>query len=1141
MRDFKSRVTTLALLSSFISPLSLVYSRAAVVGNRPLLANDWVGEQMAKIKEQTSLVDAFRRVEKLTGYRIMYSYDDVKNYKAQSMPSSKDIHKALSQVLGNLPLDFTINGKFVSISKKAPQVSNISTSLGVKEGQTVVLQGMVVDENGEPLPGVTVQAGKNSKIATVTNTDGTFVLQLNRGRAVNVDFSYIGMKSEHYMFKCLEDFRNLVIKLKDDASSLKEVVVTGMFNKRRETYTGSAKTVTSKDLKLAGNSNLLSSLSNVDPSFNIVTNDLIGSDPNKLPDITMRGSTALGTDVKSMQNNSSNKVSSNLPLFIMDGFEVSLERFNDLDENQVESITLLKDASATALYGTRGANGVVVITTKKPESGRLRVTYKGTLTVEAPDLTGYNLMNADEKLKYEKQAGLYTAADDAKRQQSLDNLYNARMMNAARGIDTYWLKYPIRTGVGHKHSLRVEGGDDVFRYSGNLLYNDINGAMKGSARNTFTGGVFLSYKYKNLTFQNDLQISSNTSKNSPYGSFSDYTSVNPYYTPFGTDGNYAKKLEDDTSYPSLGLNSRVTVYNPLYNAMLPQKNESKYTSITNNFAIEWHLNDAFFMRGSLGVTSEKNRSDVYVPAENTAFDEYATSDYGRKGTYTYGTGENSQYELNITANYSKTFADLHSLYVGLGYTLAQTKSEDYSFQAEGITNSNMAFLGAATAYAQGTTPYGYESTVRRVGVTGNFNYTYADRYFVDGTFKTEGSSQFGKDNRFAPFFSIGAGWNIHNEHFLKGNNFINVARLRLSYGTSGSQSFSPYQALTSYKTIDGYNFNGLYGVKLMGIGNSELKWQKTKQWNVGFDLELIKNRFALNFDYYNKLTDDLLSDVNLPTSAGFSSFKGNVGQVENRGFELGANAYLIRDTKRQVIWSVGGTMIHNVNKIKKISNYLEYLNSLMENEEDVNPSFMYKEGESINTIFAVRSQGIDPSNGKEIYVKKDGTLTYVWDSKDKVACGISEPKYQGTFNTRLRYQGWQLSAIFSYRFGGQIYNSTLASKIENNYPYNNSDRRALYDRWSPENTNARYKAINDFSTTYATSRFVEDENTLRLNTLSLSYDLPATWLKKVHLPFEYVSIAGYAEDLLYMSSVKRERGTDYPYARTYTFSLTLRF
>lgn len=334
---------------------------------------------------------------------------------------------------------------------------------------------------------------------------------------------------------------------------------------------------------------------------------------------------------------------------------------------------------------------------------------------------------------------------------------------------------------------------------------------------------------------------------------------------------------------------------------------------------------------------------------------------------------------------------------------------------------------------------------------------------------------------------------------------------------------------------------GQYGLQLMGIGNPSLKWQKTKQWDAGIDLEIFNHRASLNFDYYHKLTDDLLSDINLPSAAGFSSFKSNVGQVQNNGFELGANVYLIRNTHNQLFWSVGGTMIHNVNKIKKISNYLEYLNSLMASSSSVNPSFMYKEGESLNTIFAVKSLGIDPSNGKEIFLKKDGSKTYTWDSNDKVACGINEPKYNGTFNTNLRYRGWQMSAIFSYRFGGQIYNTTLASKIENNDPYNNSDRRALYDRWSSENTNARYKAVTDFSTTYATSRFVEDENTLRLNTLSLTYEVPASWIKKMHLPFEYVSFAGYAEDLFYWSTVKRERGTDYPYARTYTFSLTVRF
>jgi hypothetical protein len=429
----------------------------------------------------------------------------------------------------------------------------------------------------------------------------------------------------------------------------------------------------------------------------------------------------------------------------------------------------------------------------------------------------------------------------------------------------------------------------------------------------------------------------------------------------------------------------------------------------------------------------------------------------------------------------------------------------------------------------------------RIGYTGNFNYTYGQRYFLDGTLKTEGSSQFGKDKRFAPFYSIGAGWNIHNEKFLLNNDIINTARFRLSYGTSGSQSFSPYQALTSYESISGYNWKGYYGVQLLGIGNNELKWQKTKQFNIGFDLEMANRRFSLNLDLYNKKTDDLLSDVNLPSSSGFNSYKANVGQVENKGFELSTNAFLIRNAKKAIFWSIGGTMIHNVNKIKKISNYLEYLNSLMQDENSVNPSFMYKEGQSINTIFAVKSMGIDPSNGKEIYVKKDGSMTYTWDSKDKVACGISEPKYLGVFNTRFRYKGWLLSAIFSYRFGGQMYNSTLVSKVENIYPYNNADRRALYDRWSTENTHAKYKAINDFTTTYATSRFVQDENTLKCTSLSLSYEIPLEWMKKAKLPFQYLQLSGYAEDLFYWSTIKQERGTSYPYARTYTFSLTARF
>ncbi len=994
-----------------------------------------------EVKDE-SLPDVLKKLEKVSGYKMLFVYDEISRFNVTCKVKAKSIDQALKQIIGNRPIHFSIERQYVTISVKeeVKRMTQTAQPTRQRSSSTVVLQGRVVDTSNDALPGVNISV-ESSSIGTVSASDGSFVLQLNRGQKVNVLFSFVGLKNVEYVFKCSEDARGIIIKMVENSSQLSEVVVTGMFNKRRESYTGAASTVTEEQLKAAGNTNLLSTLANIDPSFNIVQNDLVGSDPNKLPNVTMRGSTSLNTDVKTLQSNSNNKTSSNLPLFIMDGFEISLERMNDLDENQVESITLLKDASATALYGTRGANGVVVITTKKPEPGRLRVTYKGTLIFEVPDLTGYNLMNSSEKLRFEQLAGLYTNNDDPVKQQGLYDLYNTRRMQVERGVDTYWLKYPIHTGIGNKHSLRIEGGDDIFRYAGNISYNNTVGAMKGSLRNTFTGGVFLSYKYKNLTFQNDLQITSNKAKNSPYGLFSDYASINAYFTPYDDKGNIKKNLENSVFYSGIGKTN--TVYNPLYDALLPQKDENTYSTIQNNFSIEWHLLPELFFRGQLGITSTKNRSDIYVPAENTSFDDYAISDYGRKGTYTYGTGNSSEYELSLTANYSKTFNEKHAVYVGLGYELSEVKDENYSVEAEGITNSNLPFFGAATAYYSGSTPTGTESTTRRVGLTANFNYTFNQCYFLDGTVKTEGSSQFGKDKRFAPFWSLGAGWNLHNEKFLQNSEVINVARLRVSYGTSGSQSFSPYQALTSYQAISGYNYNGYYGVSLMGIGNNDLKWQITKQTNLGIDLELCKRRFTFSFDYYHKLTDDLLSDVNLPTASGFSSYKANVGQVENKGLEVSANAYIIRNTKKNFYWSIGGTMIHNVNKIKKISNYLEYLNSLMASTNSVNPSFMYKEGESMNTIFAVKSMGIDPSNGKEIYLKKDGTMTYIWDSKDKVACGIDEPKYLGTFNTRIRYKGWMLNAIFSYRFGGQQYNSTLVSKVENIYPYNNADRRAL--------------------------------------------------------------------------------------------------
>ena len=1035
----------------------------------------------------------------------------------------------LERLCANLPIRYKINGEFITITRE-------NKAQKPKSEKKRQLTGYVYDEDHIPLPGVSVRV-KGETGGNITDIDGKYMLPLPEGEAVSIIVSYIGMKTQEISIPAGEKNAARDIVLEANAEKLNEVVVTGIFNKPRESYTGAATSFTRKELEAAGNQNLASMLRNLDPSFNIMDDISIGSDPNSLPSITVRGASSLPTDVQDMQVSAENQRTANQPLFILDGFEISLTRFMDLDESQVESITLLKDANATAMYGSKGSNGVVVITSKAVEPGKLRFSYKGTLQIEAPDLTSYDLMNSREKLEYEKAAGLYTSNSATLNQEMLD-LYNTRKLNVERGVDTYWLKYPVRTGIGQRHNVSIEGGNESLRYGASLSYNNVAGAMKGSDRNTLTGEMFLLYNFKNLTFQNRLSITNNTAKNSPFGSFSDYTRMNAFFTPYDDEGNIQKKVEDNVYYAS--LNRYNTVYNPLYNAYLPQKNESEYTEITNNFSMEWHILPELFFRGQFSVTKQTNRSDIYVSADNTMFEDFTGDDYRRKGRYTYGTGNSLSYNGQATLNFSKTFKDVHQIFAGLGFTVDNSESESYSIVAEGISVLNMDFLGMASQYLKDGRPSGSESVTRSMGAVFNAQYTYDNRYYLDLNGKYDGSSQFGSNNHFAPFWSTGAGWNIHNEKFLQNQQLLNIARLRLSYGITGSQNYASYLSIRTYQDYGGQSTQGWYGTYLMAYGNPDLKWQKTSQWNIGTDLEMFNRRINISLDYYNKLTNDLLADINLPISSGFSSYKANIGKVENRGYEISLQAQIIRDTEHDFRWTVGVKAAHNENRVKEISNSLQELNDQLSSQDTYNPSFQYREGESMNTIYAVRSKGIDPATGKEIFIKRDGTETFTWDAEDQVPCGVAEPKLQGTINTNVRWKGLSVNLIFGYKFGGQAYNNTLAEKVENIYPYDNADRRVLYDRWKRPGDQATFKRVTDFSNTYATSRFVFDDDAFYASSMNIGYEFPTEWLKN-HLGIYYLALNGYMEDLFYTSTIKRERGTSYPFARNYSLSLTVRF
>lgn len=476
----------------------------------------------------------------------------------------------------------------------------------------------------------------------------------------------------------------------------------------------------------------------------------------------------------------------------------------------------------------------------------------------------------------------------------------------------------------------------------------------------------------------------------------------------------------------------------------------------------------------------------------------------------------------------------------MNYNVSQEKKEEYTINAEGFSGLNMDFLPSGAYYKQNASPSGSEGISRRMGAILNLNYTYDRRYYLDVSAKAEGSSKFGANKRIAPFWSTGIGWNLHNEAWFDKNSWLNVMRLRVSYGISGSQNFSPYQALTSLVFYNSEKYKHWSGAYMLAMGNDDLAWQQVGQFNAGLELQLLNSRLRMNIDFYNNLTDNLLSDITLPLSSGFGSYKANVGEVRNRGIEISFNAYLIRATEKKLIWSVGGTLVHNRNEIMKISNSLDFLNEKLNNEAKANPSFLFKEGESMNTIYVVKSMGIDPSNGKEIFIKTDGSKTYEWDAEDKIACGVNEPKVQGNFNTLLRWKNISFNAIFSYRLGGQLYNQTLIDRVENVDPWMNTDKRVFYDRWKQPGDKTYLKSVRELSSTKASSRFVMDENTLECRSLNVSYECESKWLKR-NLGLDFLSASVYAEDVFYISTVKRERGLNYPFARKFSLALTARF
>ena len=577
-------------------------------------------------------------VKKQTGVNMLYNSQMFKGVPPVSINAKNEKWEvALKLILNPQGFDYVVKDGIVVVRK-------LQT-----EKRDNRIRGTVIDSNKEPIPGASVIV-KGTRTGTSTNIEGEFTLDVKSDK-VTLEVSFIGMKKQTLQVDATRR-KSLEITLVDDVKTLEDVVVTGYSNVRKTSFTGSSTQITGDDLRKVSQTNVIDAMQSFDPSFRLMTNTQFGSDPNALPEMYIRGRSGVGVrDLDKDQLSKSNLENNpNLPTFIMDGFEVSIEKVYDLDPTRIESMTILKDAAATAIYGSRAANGVVVITTVAPKPGEVRVSYNFTGTLEMPDLRDYNLANASEKLEIERLAGLFdvSAGDNMG---NIINSYSKKYAQIRKGVDTNWLVLPLRNSFDHKHSVYVEGGTQNLRYGVDASYNGTKGVMKGSSRDRYSVGFSLDYRMKSLQVKNTVSFTHTKSTESPYGSFSDYTSMQPYDTPY-EDGILVEQL----AFSKTDRNSAAN--NPLYEATLANYDWNAYDEITNNLSLNWYLTDYWTVRGQFSVTRKYANSEKFIDplsSKTSVLGESSSGNEDKVGDLYTTNGNNLDWNANAFLYYTRTF------------------------------------------------------------------------------------------------------------------------------------------------------------------------------------------------------------------------------------------------------------------------------------------------------------------------------------------------------------------------------------------------------------------------------------------------------------------------------------------------------
>ncbi|WP_303742783.1 hypothetical protein [uncultured Duncaniella sp.] len=541
------------------------------------------------------------------------------------------------------------------------------------------------------------------------------------------------------------------------------------------------------------------------------------------------------------------------------------------------------------------------------------------------------------------------------------------------------------------------------------------------------------------------------------------------------------------------------------------------------------------VRGRFSVSKTTQESETFTSPSDTQFNE---AELLKKGTYSNNRSDSFSYDADVSVTYGQLFARKHQVNAVVGASVRENKSKDKGFDAQGFPEGDFTTPGFANSYSDIGKPSYSDYTSRSANFYFNGGYAFMNKYLLDANIRMDGTSVFGSNKHFTTTWAFGIGWNIAYEDFIRNHTGIfNMFKIRGSIGNPGNQSFGAFNAITTYKYNNWMLNNFGTGVLINAFGDPNLEWQKTIDLNVGLDLSMW-NRFHLNFDIYRKNTDPLLASIGVPLSVGTTNRLANIGQQVNKGYSGTVRYAILYNPSNSLNWTMSVSFSHNSSEYRKIGDKLNQFN-----RENLSKSLTrYYDGGSPTALWAVRSAGIDPATGQEIFITKDGAYTFKHSYADEVVVGDTRPDLEGVIGNTLYWKGFSASVYCRYSLGGKAFNSTLYNKVESisrTDLSSNQDKRALYDHWQKPGDIAQFKGIRETSSTPMSSRFVQDNDYFTIESVHVGWELPTRWMETIG--FQGISLSAYMNDIARWSKIKDERGTSYPFSRSVSFAVGINF